>query len=150
MSRNAREELVAAQVNLLRALQGSRSPPETFDLEQLETAAAALRSKRMRELEKAWPGLAQALGHQFRRLFFRYATEKEPLGNSGDDARQFARWLESNGPLPDDARLEVAAHAVARGIPIRLLFLRTNRRLALILRLPGNRVRCFGVRRGAR
>ena len=145
MPPDPRQILAAAQARLVTALHGAAPPPDGFDHEQVRTAAEALLNKRMRGVEKAWPQLAQSLGHDFRHLFARYAAAfpSHPIGGPTADGIAFAQWLNRAKSLADDARLELAAVQVATGFPIRVLALRGRRRFAIVARLAHRRIRVY-------
>jgi len=150
MSGDAREQLATAQATLVRALHGRVAAPGNFNPDHLTTAASALRSKRMRELEKAWPALASALGVQFSRHFSDYDAANKRPGGMEADARLFSQWLKGRPALPDEARVELAAEAARHGFPLRVLILRNPWRPVLLLRLPNRSVRCYRSQMGAR
>lgn len=147
MPADARDDLAARQSRLVEALTGGAPPPEGFDPARVQTAARALAAKRARSVAKAWPRLADTMGDQFAIQFAAYAGESRlPLGaEPHDDGRAFACWLGRRGLLPDSARLDLAADAVGRGFPLRVLFLRHARRPALVWRIPGRGVHVLGA-----
>lgn len=133
------------QADLIRALGGGRLP-DGFDARQVATAAQSLMLKRAGIIRKTWPALAALLGERLIELFSSYASMSPPPHPIDRDGLEFARWLCKRNLFPANAKLELAAHQVARGFPLRIVILRNDRRLALVCRIRA--VRIFSLRWG--
>jgi hypothetical protein len=144
----ARSRINKAQAALVGALVTGDPMPEGFDEFRVREAAGALLSKRARAVAQAWPRLATALGRDYQAQFSQYAMST-PLARAGPmaDGRAFARTLEKQGMLPEEARLEIfafdARHRICNGrITSRRLFFgaifsRNPLRAIIAFRLPG-------------
>lgn len=117
MSTDTRRALAARQGELVRALVAAAPLPSGFDDLRTSTTRGTLLRKRMRGVERTWPGLARGLGARFKGLFSDYA-ESHTMSGEGLyqlDGRRFAEWLLTRGEEPSDAgRLELF-HARLRG-----------------------------------
>jgi hypothetical protein len=149
MPDDARQQLARAQAQLLGALVAGAAAPAGFDGERLAAAAESLVSKRARAVARAWPRLARAMSGEFAGRFASYARA-HPLTGDGSplaDGRAFAAWLEREGRLSDEGRLEAFAFdarcrisedkiVYRRGPSLRALRLKETRRLVVFARLP--------------
>lgn len=110
MLTDARRSLAARQGELVRALVADAPLPAGFDDLRTATARGTLLRKRMRGVERTWPGLARGMGRAFKPLFAAFA-ESHPMSGEGLydlDGRRFAEWLLARGAEPSDAgRLEL-------------------------------------------
>jgi hypothetical protein len=149
MSEEARQQLARMQAQLVGALVEGTTAPADFDRLRLAAEAEALISKRARAVARAWPQLASVLGDEFAARFASYAgahalpCDASPMA----DGRAFIAWLDGEGRLTDEARLEAFAFDARyrvrkaritprRGPCLRLLWLSVPRRLIVIIRLP--------------
>jgi ribosomal protein L34E len=149
--RTAREIMAEAQASLVRALARGAPVPAGFDTERVREAAVALVSKRRRWVERAWPGLAAALGESFRSRFESWARQN-PMGleaNPLADGRRFAEALLAAGEFPDPAREELlvfelryrlTGEGLVRRRGLTLKTMRTGSSRLLAARLPGGRI----------
>lgn len=140
----ARQELARQQENLLRSLTGCG--PTLKGVPRLDATAAALMTKRLRAVARAWPALVRSLGDEFEPRFRAFA-HRTPLPKAGGplaDGRAFARELHDRS---DEARLELLLvdlhwkqHAdglvVRRGPAVRGSLLRESARLVIGVRFP--------------
>jgi molybdopterin biosynthesis enzyme len=153
---SARERLARAQEELARALGTGAPVPAGFDAGRVRAAAEALLSKRRRLVQRAWPGLARALGEDFSPRFDTWARDNplvgvEPLPLA--DGRRFAESLRASGALPPEGEAEVLGFelrwrltpegglAPYRGPVLRVVRTGPERRWTLLARLPGGRLR---------
>jgi hypothetical protein len=150
---SARERLARAQEALVLALGTGAPVPAGFDAARVHASARTLVDKRRRQVERAWPLLASALGPDFRPRFEAWARqhpmEVEPSALA--DGRRFAASLEAAGALPATLspllqdfdmhwRLTEAGELVPRrGLVLSLRRVGASRRWRLALRLPGGR-----------
>lgn len=141
-----RSNLARRQAELVHALAGG-APPKGFDSRRLAIATQSLVLKRCGMIRKSWPALAASLGDRLLKLFSSYAELNPPSHPIEREGLQFARWLSRRKLYPASARLELAAHQVQSGFPIRLLVLRNDRRLVLVYRFIRS-VRVFSLRWG--
>lgn len=113
---DVRAKLAAQQRQLVAALVGGDARAEDdaanvgslaapFDPRHVQSAAAALLRKRMREVEKAWPGVAAGLGERFAASFAAYACENRPAADGGGlaDGRRFFSWIAARATQGDAA-----------------------------------------------
>lgn len=149
MSQTAREQLSGAQAELLRALVANGPIPAGFDEQRLRATARSLINKRRQSLARAWPNLIRILGDAYRERFAQYA-QAHPLPTGGAplaDGRAFLRWLDSQQPLCDAARLEALAFDMRftmtadglrprHGMVVKLVKLRETPALVVAARLP--------------
>jgi hypothetical protein len=145
----AREKMAARQADLVRALVAKGPIPAGFDQDRVKTLARTLVNKRRQALARAWPALVRILGDPYVERFTTFAQD-HPIPASGsplEDGRQFLRWLESQGPLADAARIEALAfdlHFYAtplglrrrRGFGVKMARMREAKVLVIALRLP--------------
>lgn len=145
----ARERLAKAQTELVRALVAQAPIPAGFDEARVHAAARSLVSKRRQVLARAWPSLLNALGDSYVEAFTKYA-QTQPLpacATPRGDGRAFLRWLESQQPLNDAARLEAIAFDLRlvaaprglrprRGFGVKLARLSESRALVIAVRIP--------------
>ena len=145
---DARAELGRAQAVLVRALVAGGAPPPGFDPGRLAAASSALVDKRAREVAKAWPALARALGPRLAETMRARAAAHPPPASGGAVVDGLALLTRrARRGLPVEARVEHLARraefTVRRGrLRRRRLFagavlLRRPRRLLLALRIPG-------------
>ncbi len=139
VSTDTRRALAARQGELVRALVASAPLPSGFDDMRTSTTRGTLLRKRMRGVERTWPGLARGLGADFKRLFALYA-ESNTMSGEGLyplDGRRFAEWLLERGDEPTDAgRLELF-HARLRGrFALAIMTFRGWQETRIGLRLP--------------
>ena len=145
MSIDGRSKLAAMQADLVAALVGAGTLPQGFDALRLGAAVAALATKRVRAVARAWPCLREYLAE----CFAAYAATSALPRRGGPlaDGRAFAHWLQRRGPLPDAVRLQMLAvdlryarhrHGLSprRGPCLRLTTLPVSRRLVIALGLP--------------
>ena len=150
---SARERLARAQEALVLALGTGAPVPAGFDAARVHASARTLVDKRRRQVERAWPLLARALGTDFAPRFEAWArkhpmaVEPSPLA----DGRRFAQSLEAAGALPASLtalmqdfdlrwRLTEAGEPVPRrGLVLSLRRVDASRRWRLAARLPGGR-----------
>lgn len=157
-SADTRAHLAEQQAALVRSLVADGDALPGFDAQRIEAAAAALASKRRREVAHTWPGLARALGDRFVRLFDEYAGQAPmpTLGGPRADGRSFARFLAQINLLTDEGRLEalqvdmhfkITPDGLIRrqGSTLQIAWLRTARRLVVALRLPLLGERCWRI-----
>lgn len=142
MSAPDRAGYAARQAQLLEALLRGDGYPEGFAAAQADAAGRSLRRKRGRAVAGAWPALALELGAAFDARFDAFARRAD-APDPGDPLRDglaFARRLERDAPLGDDARAELllARAAAGRRRPfvgaVRLR--RPYARLLVVARLP--------------
>ncbi|GAA3038508.1 hypothetical protein [Actinokineospora globicatena] len=97
----SREEVAAAQGELLRSLLAGGSPPAGFDPGAIRVEAAALLGKRRRIVREIDPGTAEELGDRFAELFAEYALANPRRDGSRfrEDAVAFAAWATERGHL---------------------------------------------------
>ncbi|MBM7776258.1 hypothetical protein JOD54_006462 [Actinokineospora baliensis] len=97
----SREELAAAQGELLRALLAGGAAPAGFDHQALRVEADALLSKRRRIVSQIDPETAENLGERFKELFNSYAlaNPRQTGSRFRDDASAFAEWAVRGGHL---------------------------------------------------
>jgi hypothetical protein len=145
----ARERMAARQAELVRALVAKGPIPAGFDQDRVKTLARTLVNKRRQALARLWPTLVRIFGDAYVERFTNYA-QAHPIpasGNVFEDGREFLRCLETQGPLPDAARIEAMSfdlrfHATPLGLRrrggfgIKLAKLREAKRLVIALRLP--------------
>ncbi|HKQ03627.1 MAG TPA: hypothetical protein VJ464_00735 [Blastocatellia bacterium] len=149
MSEEARQQLARLQAQLVGALVEGTTAPADFDGSRLAAAAEALISKRARAVARAWPQLARVFGDEFAASFASYArAHRLPCDASPmADGRAFIAWLDGEGRLTDEARLEAFAFDARyrvrnaqitprRGPSLRILRLSVQRRLIVVIRLP--------------
>lgn len=145
---DARRELARQQAVIVRAIQLGEPAPLGFDTSRFHTAEESLSRKRMRSVQKDWPGTAGALGERFQSQFDAYAAKNHMPQDAGVDGYQFARWLRSNGSLSSAGRIELARWEVSHGAVIRILWLRDMRLLILVYRqrhvVQVRQIRLFG------
>lgn len=99
------------QNKLIVALVNGGRFPGSFNPTRLNAAAEALGCKRARNVARAWPALARALGGCFTAKFAAFAL-KTPIPQRGGpvaDGRAFADFLEQKGDLPEEGVLEALA-----------------------------------------
>lgn len=117
---DVRGSLAKRQAAVVRALTGGGALPQEFDPVQVQTASKSLARKRKRGIQKAWPALSKEIAQ----YFVEYAAQMPPADARYDaDATRFGMWLASMGRLPSSARKELAARRMARGFPLRIVFL---------------------------
>jgi hypothetical protein len=111
VSRLERAILAGRQAELVAALVDGGTPPTGFDAARMDTLAAALRAKRERAIERAWPRLARALGPDWPETLAWHVREvpAPPASGGLGDGRLLARRLAAVGRLPWDGRLELLA-----------------------------------------
>jgi hypothetical protein len=137
-----RERLAADQAALVRALVAGGPVPEGFDPDRVRATADALARKRAREVARAWPALAAALGGEFTGRFLAFAAGRPPPATGGAlaDGLAFARALARRGRLPGDARVEAMLAAARLSTPpVRLAATIAGppARLVVLARAPG-------------
>ncbi|MBA3744999.1 hypothetical protein [Sporichthya sp.] len=90
----ARQDLAAAQEELVRALLAGGAAPPGFDAGRIQDQAHALLLKRRRGIERAAPEVPAALGEAFPTTFAEWASAHPPRTNSCSrtDAAAFAAW----------------------------------------------------------
>jgi hypothetical protein len=110
----SRGELARRQTELVAALTGGGRVPNGFDPTRVRALAAALQEKRARELARAWPRLARALGDAWASAIASHMCElpAPPLSGPLGDGRALARSLAARGRLPWEGRLELLANEV--------------------------------------
>ena len=149
MQSAARERLAKAQTDLVRALVAQGPIPAGFDEKLVRVAARSLVNKRRQQTARSWPNLVKIIGDKYPELFTKYA-QSHPLpacASPSGDGREFLRWMESQGPLSDDARLEAMAFEMRfvstplglrrrGGVGMKLVKLRETRGFVLALRFP--------------
>ncbi len=118
---SARQQVADAQRALVAALTADGDAPPGFDEAGVARAARSLRAKRRAAVAKTWPGLTTELGAAFARTFEEFAISF-PVGDDGPvaDGRRFAEHLQRRGELGDTGRVELLAHRVQRGLPVRV------------------------------
>jgi hypothetical protein len=132
----------ARQTELLDALLRGGDYPSGFAAAQADAAGRSLRRKRARAVASAWPALALHLGDALHPRFdaFARAPDAPEAGDPLRDGVAFARWLEHDAPLGDDARVELLlarATLHRRGLFVRVARLRRPYpRLLVVARLP--------------
>jgi hypothetical protein len=137
-----REGYAARQAQLLDALLRGGDYPAGFVAAQADAAGRSLRRKRARAVANAWPALALDLGDTFDARFdaFARAVDAPPSGDPLRDGLAFARSLEGDATLGDDARAErLLARAALRrrGVWVRAARLRRPYpRLLVVARVP--------------
>jgi len=149
MHTDARKNLAAAQLELMRALTSGERPPAGFDASRIQATADLLRLKRARSVAHQWPRLARSLGPAFLDRFALYAQghPAEQEGGALAEGRAFARAIARAGALADEAALELLAfdlryrisreRAIARrGISFSVRLLKQSLRLVIAIRLP--------------
>jgi hypothetical protein len=96
-----REQLAAAQAELLRALLTDAAPPAGFDPERLRVEANALRSKRRGVVAMLQPDACAELDDRFVPLFNEFARShpKSTGTRARQDAQDFVAWLYAEGHL---------------------------------------------------
>lgn len=102
-----RQQLAAAQADLLRALMADAPVPAGFDERQVAVEARALRNKRRMVVNYLRPELRDQLGgDRFAELFTAYAAAfPRPTGlRAREDASYFANWLVARKALPRPPR----------------------------------------------
>ena len=117
MSAPDRSGYAARQARLLDALLRGDGYPDGFVVAQADAAGRSLRRKRGRAVADTWPALALELGAAFDvrfDAFARCAVAPEP-GDPLRDGLEFARWIEHDAPLGDDARVELLLARAAPG-----------------------------------
>jgi hypothetical protein len=158
MATDMRQQLGEAQAALLRALVAGGPRPEGFDPRAIKTASDALVRKRSRVVAKLWPALSGALGADFYPRFAAYA-ERHPLPDVGGalgDGLLFVGEALTEAELTDALRrerLRAEAHLVRRPgrltprrcPAVKFAWLRQQRRLAVLLTVPGRRARLLSV-----
>ncbi len=119
---SARERLAIRQAALVRALTGAGDVPSGFESERVERAARSLLNKRVAEVARVWPGLAEALGETFGERFRAFARSTPPPEQGGPlaDGRTFADTL---------ARQEWTDAAMRERLAVDLHFRRDRRGL---------------------
>ena len=137
-----RERLAADQAALVRALVAGGPVPEGFDPDRVRATADALARKRAREVARAWPALAAALGGDFTARFLAFAAGRPPpaAGGALADGLAFARALARRGRLPGDARVEAmlaAARLSTRPFRLAATLAGPPARLVVLARAPG-------------
>ncbi|GAA2967333.1 hypothetical protein [Actinokineospora diospyrosa] len=97
----SREDLAAAQGELLRALLAGGSAPSGFDPDALRVEATSLLAKRRRIVSQLDPDTAENLGERFTELFAEYAIVNPRQAGSRfrDDAAAFAEWAVEHGHM---------------------------------------------------
>ncbi|WP_026425914.1 hypothetical protein [Actinokineospora inagensis] len=97
----SRDELAAAQGDLLRALLAGGEPPAGFDPAAVRVEAAALLAKRRRIVSQLAPEVAGELGSDFTALFNDYAAGNPRRDGTRfrEDAAAFAEWAVARGHL---------------------------------------------------
>ncbi|GAA3040273.1 hypothetical protein GCM10020229_59350 [Kitasatospora albolonga] len=88
----ARAELARRQSELLDALLAGAPVSAGFDEGQVRTQARGLLHKRRDTVARVEPELERLLGHEYGRLFLRYAEGRPMTGGYRADARAFAEW----------------------------------------------------------
>jgi hypothetical protein len=96
-----RQDLAAAQEELVRALVAGGPVPTGFDAERIGEQTDALQAKRRRSVERAAPDLVARLGAEFPAAFAEWARANPPRTESGtrSDCEAFAAWA-----LPEPVR----------------------------------------------
>ncbi|MBM3993803.1 MAG: hypothetical protein FJ303_06575 [Planctomycetes bacterium] len=130
MNEQTRQRVAQAQADLMRALVANGPIPAGFDDSRVRIAARSLVNKRRNALARIWPRLPTILGDKYIELFNAYAMAN-PMPECAipkADGRAFLRWLESQKPLSDAARIEAFAFdarfsVTSRGIGRRRGFL---------------------------
>jgi hypothetical protein len=133
-SREAREELARQQAQLVRAIQLGEPAPAGIDASKLRTTQESLTQKRLRSVQKSWPGIAGTLGEQFQGQFQTYGALDPTPADAGIDGYEFAKWLKSKGQLSHRGRIELTRWEVSHGAIPRLVWLRDARSLILVYR----------------
>lgn len=120
-SASARRQVADAQRALVAALTADGEAPPGFNEAGVARAARSLRAKRRAAVAKTWPGLTSELGAAFARAFEEFAIAN-PVGDDGPvaDGRRFAEHLQRRRELGDNGRVELLAHRVCRGLPVRV------------------------------
>lgn len=132
----ARNHLTQRQASLLQGLTGRGAGPAGMD--RLAAAAAAMMTKRLRAVARAWPSLVSSLGDEFEPRFREFAR-RTPLPETGGplaDGRTFAGEIPN---LTDEARLELLSvnlHREQRGPTLKAVWLRESGRVVIGMRLP--------------
>ncbi len=142
-----REQLAEEQARLVAALTGVADAPAGFDGDAVGLAARSLINKRCAAVGKTWPAMAEALGEQFKRLFEMYARlHAAPEKGAVEDGWRFAEHLLAARQLPDEGRVQLALHRVARGhVGMTTIRMGGRARLAIAFRLPWGRARWFEI-----
>jgi hypothetical protein len=149
MQTAARERLAKAQGDLVRALVAQGPIPAGFDEKMLRVAARSLVNKRRQQTARSWPQLAKIFGDKYPELFTNYAQSHSlPVcASPSGDGREFLRWMETQGPYSDAARIEAMAFDLRfastplglrrrGGFALKLVKLRETRGFVLAVRLP--------------
>ena len=149
MPAETRQQLAAAQAELVSALAGNGVPPAGFDSKRLDVTATALITKRMRAVARAWPSVLEWLRSDFGRNFDEFARQT-PLSSCGGpmaDGRAFVRWLSARAALPDSVLVQAlhvdlqysqapAGLVPRRGPALRVARLHRPRRFIVVFRVP--------------
>jgi len=145
----ARTKILETQVALISALLGHSAMPVGFDPIYFEAAVEERRSKRMRQLIKTWPSLAESLSEHFAQHFSIFARS-HPLPRHEQalaDGRNFVRWLVTRGELSEAVWLQtyvvdlrykalVDGLVLRRWPSLRIAFFKRPRRLVFGIRAP--------------
>ena len=111
--REERARLARRQAQLVAALVSGGDPPADLNSENLEAASRSIALKRLREVQRAWPGLCRTLEPGLEARFVAYALEQPPpAAGAMADALAFAHCLRRQGALPGPAKTELMAFQV--------------------------------------
>jgi hypothetical protein len=149
MTDATRERLAAQQAELVRALVARGPIPAGFHEARFRAFVRSLVNKRRQALTRAWPSLIRVVGKAYPEKFTSYA-DAHPLPEGAStlaDGREFLRWLATQSPPNDAARLEAFAFdfrwkpsvlGLQRrgGLAFKLLKLRETPALVMAARLP--------------
>jgi hypothetical protein len=155
----ARERVAKSQADLVRALVAAGPIPAGFDEKLVRVCVRSLVNKRRQATARSCPKLVRSFGDKFPELFNKYAQTNplpvcaSPLG----DGRAFLRWLETQQPLSDAARIETMAFDLRfvstplglrkrGGFAFKMLKLRERGGIVIALRLPWLGERWWGPR----
>jgi hypothetical protein len=142
MSDEDRQRLAAEQSRLVEALAARGATPDDFDTSRVDLAARTLFQKRVRTIDKIWPGLIEGAELSFDA----YAKEHSiPAAGPVADAMAFAEYLLARGGLCDELRVGLVLRRAARGWPVRWVRLSETRRIVLALRIPRLGVRMLSL-----
>jgi hypothetical protein len=143
MTEDERAELAKRQGELVEALTGGGEVPREFDGGRVSLTARTLVRKRMRAVEKSWPGVARELRERYETLFEEYARACTFPGDAGRDGAEFVGFVAIRGMLGDAARIEWAVWRARRGWPVRVT--RVRGRLVVVVRAWRGRLRRFSL-----
>jgi hypothetical protein len=133
----SRQALADAQRDVAYRLAGLSAGASRIDAGKLSLAGRSLLAKRMRAVERSWPGLAGSQGDDFAARFGAFAAS-HPLpadASSVTDGARFAQFLHRAGTLSDEARIEWLRYRVRRQW-FAMAWCRQRRRPAVGIRMP--------------